>query len=618
MQIKPLIAQLRGHWRPIILVHLFFALLGIALLTPLFGFALQAVVSLSGSAAVADQDIARVLLSPAGLVCGIFLVGLALAIAALELGAQQAIAQAAQHGVQLSALQAALYSVRHAVQLLLLTLSLTVRILCYLLPVLGLAALLAWQLLGAHDINYYLAQRPAEFYYALAGGGVLGLGLAWLVGRRLLDWSMILPLTLFGDIAPLRSFERSRELTSGEKKELLGAFLTWLLVSAGLLLMPSLFLWITTHWSFDAEHNSLTPMLIILGGTAIAWSILNFFASAFIAATFTFLVARVYTRLGPPLSQQLVAQALHEGEPANAKRWKARHLMLAAAAAAALALVAGGLLLDMLKLDDHVVVIAHRGAAGSAPENTLAAVRQAIADGTDWVEIDVQETRDGQVVVVHDSDFMKLAGNPVKVWEADLAEIQQIDVGSWFSAEFADQRPPTLAQVLEEIRGKSKLVIELKYYGHDQQLEQRVVDQVEAAGMVDDIVVMSLKLEGVKKIQALRPDWTSGLLAATAVGDLTRLDVDFLAVNANMANPAFIRRAHKAGKQVFVWTINDAMSLSRWASMGVDGVITDEPALARRILQERGELSSPERLLLSAGFFFGKPQVPAQYRDNSP
>ena len=136
--------------------------------------------------------------------------------------------------------------------------------------------------------------------------------------------------------------------------------------------------------------------------------------------------------------------------------------------------------------------------------------------------------------------------------------------------------------------------------------------------MADDVVVMSLKLEGITKLQALRPHWTAGLLAATAVGDLSRLDVNFLAVNQNMASPAFIRRAHAAGKQVFVWTINDAISLSRWISMGVDGVITDEPALARSILAQRAGLSSAERLLLSAALFFGRPEVGSRYRDNSP
>jgi glycerophosphoryl diester phosphodiesterase len=178
---------------------------------------------------------------------------------------------------------------------------------------------------------------------------------------------------------------------------------------------------------------------------------------------------------------------------------------------------------------------------------------------------------------------------------------------------------PTLAEVLQIIKAAdARLVIELKYYGHDQQLEQRVIDEVEAAGLTDRVAIMSLKLAGVQKLKQLRPAWTGGLLAATAIGDITRLDADFLAVNQNMASRRFIERARAAGKQVFVWTVNDGLSLNHWMSMGVDGVITDEPALARSILEQRREMTVAERLLLSATLFFGKPEALRKYRDNSP
>ena len=161
-------------------------------------------------------------------------------------------------------------------------------------------------------------------------------------------------------------------------------------------------------------------------------------------------------------------------------------------------------------------------------------------------------------------------------------------------------------------------MIELKYYGHDQQLEQRVVDIVESASMADQVVVMSLKLKGVQKLQALRPDWTVGLLAATAVGDLSKIDVDFLALSGRMVTTRFIRRVQQSGKRILVWTVNDAPSMSRWMSMGVDGVITDEPALARKVLRERADMNTAERLLVSAALFLGKPVAPNTYRDNSP
>jgi glycerophosphoryl diester phosphodiesterase len=225
---------------------------------------------------------------------------------------------------------------------------------------------------------------------------------------------------------------------------------------------------------------------------------------------------------------------------------------------------------------------------------------------------------DGEVVVIHDSDFMKLAGKDLKVWNSTLKELQEIDVGSWFGPEFSAERVPTLARVLEEVRGQSRVLIELKYYGHDRQLEQRVVDIVEKAGMVNDVAVMSLEHSGIKKFQALRPDWVVGLLSSKAIGKLSDLDVDFLAINMGLATPEFIRRTHKADMQLFVWTVNDQVSMSRMMSLGVDGIITDEPELARNVLTDRAELSSIERLLIHTAVLLGEPIPQRTYRDQSP
>ena len=111
-------------------------------------------------------------------------------------------------------------------------------------------------------------------------------------------------------------------------------------------------------------------------------------------------------------------------------------------------------------------------------------------------------------------------------------------------------------------------------------------------------MIMSLEYAGIQKVQALRPDWKTGLLSARAIGDLTRLDVDFLAVNMAMARPALIKAAHEAGKGLFVWTINDALAMSQMMSLGVDGIITDEPLLGREVLTMRAKLGSAQRLLL--------------------
>ena len=282
------------------------------------------------------------------------------------------------------------------------------------------------------------------------------------------------------------------------------------------------------------------------------------------------------------------------------------------------AVLAGSFLLKGIKTDDDVMVIAHRGAAGKAPENTMASIHQAIEDGTDWIEIDVQESLDGKIVVIHDSDFMKLAGVDLKVWDATYEKMQKIDIGSWFAPEFSAERAPTLVQVLEAACGKARVLIELKYYGHDQQLEQRVIDIVEQTDMIDDVAFMSLKYDGIKKLHALRPDWQTGLLLSASVGNLSSLDMDFLAINMAAANTGFIRRIHKAGKQLYVWTVNDQVSMSRVMSMGVDGIITDEPGMAKAVIAQRADLGTVERLLINIAILVGKP-IPAKvYRDQSP
>jgi glycerophosphoryl diester phosphodiesterase len=160
-------------------------------------------------------------------------------------------------------------------------------------------------------------------------------------------------------------------------------------------------------------------------------------------------------------------------------------------------------------------------------------------------------------------------------------------------------------------------VIELKYYGHDQELEARVAALVDEFGMADQVALMSLSYPAIQKARAMRPDLRNGVLAATAVGDLAGLDTDFLAVNVGLASPKLIRAAHAAGKDVYVWTVNDPLTMSRLISQGVDGLITDEPAVAREVLADRAKLGTPERLLLWLVDRFGLKPEPEVARDGS-
>jgi glycerophosphoryl diester phosphodiesterase len=281
------------------------------------------------------------------------------------------------------------------------------------------------------------------------------------------------------------------------------------------------------------------------------------------------------------------------------------------------AVTAGLVLSAGVRTGQEVVVIAHRG-HGGAPENTLAAIEMGVRGGADWIEVDVQETADGAVVLVHDRDFMKLGGVPVQVADATLAEVRAIDIGARFDAAFAGVPTPTLEEALEAVRGRAKLLIELKHYGRAVRLEDRVAAIVEAAGMADSVAVMSLDHASAARMRALRPGWTVGVLAATAVGDLARLDADFLAVSTRLAAPPLIRRARRAGRDLHVWTVNDPVAMSRFVSLGVSGLITDEPDIARAVLAARAGMTAAERLALLAADLFGVEAKPGGARAASP
>ena len=194
---------------------------------------------------------------------------------------------------------------------------------------------------------------------------------------------------------------------------------------------------------------------------------------------------------------------------------------------------------------------------------------------------------------------MKVGGTAMKIWETDAAQIRAVDVGSHAGPQFSGERVPMLAEALAVCKDRSRVIVELKSYGHDQRLEERVAAVVEAAGMENDCIFMSLDHGMVGRMKRLRPSWRSGVLAAKALGDLTSLRADFLAVEATMATRRFVRRARRAGQDVYVWTVNDPASMLAAMSHGVDGLITDKPALARRVVERRAQMSDAQRLLVA-------------------
>lgn len=590
--------QALALWFPLLCVHIFVRLMIAAVLVPLIAALLAITLSFSDQSALTDQDIARFLLTPIGALGAVIISSLLIVAATIDVAVMSAVLRSGQHGAG-KALGAAFgFLTRSLPRLAVFAGHLLMRVLIISLPFLLIGGAIALFLLRDFDINYYLANRPPAFMTAVACGAVIAVVLGLVLLERLSAWAVALHMSVFDLVPTKTAFQNSREKMRGHRLDLLKRIVSWLalrFVVASVLIGFIGFLLAELPPFFSGNLAVFFTVTAVLIGI---WAFVNAALNAIANGALSDILNEEFERC--------LEARVAKSDPAT-QAFAPRLALLPALAAliAVVSLVVGSTAFDRVGGTHQVDVIGHRGAAASRPENTMAAVIKAIEDGADWVEIDVQETADGEILVVHDSDFMKAAGVDRKVWDVTMEDVAQIDIGTWFDPIYSDERPPLLRDVLEVVKDRSKLIIELKYYGHDVDLENRVIALVEAAGMQDQIATMSLKYPAVQKMRALRPEWRSGVLAATAVGDLSGLDGDFLAVSAGRVSARLLAQAQSSGKDVYAWTVNDAVSMSRMISMGVDGLITDKPELAREVIAYHKTLSTPERLMLRLGDTIG-------------
>jgi glycerophosphoryl diester phosphodiesterase len=232
-------------------------------------------------------------------------------------------------------------------------------------------------------------------------------------------------------------------------------------------------------------------------------------------------------------------------------------------------------------------VIAHRGASGTCPENTLAAFRRAAALGADMIELDAQRTRDGAVIVIHDWTLERTTDGTGAVGERTLEEVRRLDAGSWFDGAFRGERVPTLAEVLGAV--PLAVNVELKPRGDDG-LEAAALAVVEAAGVLGRVVFSSFDLASLERLRARSPLAAVAVLyEAGSISDATRcagrVGARALHLRKDMATGEALAAAAAAGLAVRVWTVNEPAEMARLLGAGVNGIFTDYPERFLHLLQ---------------------------------
>ena len=235
----------------------------------------------------------------------------------------------------------------------------------------------------------------------------------------------------------------------------------------------------------------------------------------------------------------------------------------------------------------RVLLIAHRGASAVAPEGTRSAIQEAIRAKADMVELDVQMTRDGRLMIFHDDRLERTTDGSGRLSEVRYCQAARLDAGSWFHPRFAGEHLLLVSQAIRLIPQRMRVNLELKRTAHRQALLRRVLRLVRWTRVARRLVVSSFD---PALLEPLCHRLVCALLCRRqperSLQQAIRLGCTAWHPHVSLASPARIRRAHRAGLQVRVWVVDDpgqARQLARW---GVDGVFTNDPARVRAAIRQ--------------------------------
>lgn len=244
-----------------------------------------------------------------------------------------------------------------------------------------------------------------------------------------------------------------------------------------------------------------------------------------------------------------------------------------------------------------ILNIAHRGASGLAPENTISSFGMALKIGADMVELDVHLSRDGVPVVIHDETadrvtgrITMLPGSEMAVKRMALDDLKELDVGSWFGPEFSGERIPTLQEVLELLTGRARAIIEIKrgsdYYPG---IEEKVVHLIQSVKHATAPIISSFELTALKRVRSSSPDIPLGIIFDTPTWDYIlkaagTLRASVLCPEKSLVGPDRCDEAHSRGLGVCPYTVNTEDEMKTLIGMGVDGLITNRPDTLKNLL----------------------------------
>ena len=666
------LADLRLHFGQFCHLAIFTRLVFVSLVLPVLAIVLRLWMAIRGESAIGDAEIWEFFTSFPGVLAPCFALVAGLLLLFVEQAVLMTMVYGAIDGRRIGWVAALGYVARRSGTILHLAAVLIGRLAMLALPFCLLAILLVQLALGKYhglyeerDLFHFLYDRPPGLGWVVAGLIFLLVVMLVILSWRAVRWLLAIPATLFERLGARGAIRDSIADSRGHRWQLAGLFSLWAATGWIAGYLGTFAIGKIGRSAVALAGDSPGWIAFIIGATGLVaivfWLSISFLALALFASS----TVRVYRHCSGPGELPVVAGETSLGDTGSRGAY-GESLLLGAVGAIALAgLTAAVLLSELERPPERPQIVAHRGDSANAPENTVAAVRRAIDEGADWVEIDVQLTRDGVVVVFHDvvinqivtGDGRRVAnfeldgiglkkdedgrilrggdgqvlvidkrskepagavggGQWIYLGDSDYQELKGIDVGSWWvdrhgyglegGEDFRGLVMPTLDEVLAVCQEAGvRVLIELKYDGaHDQkELVDKVKPIIEPSEVASQVVVMTMEEERLgEMLDAMGGQQATGQFFPFKP---RRSDVDpgidLVGVHKLAAGRRFIAFVGRRGQELYVYTMDDPFGISTMMGRGVDGIITNDPGLAGRVSEARADQGALMRLLVAVG-----------------
>lgn len=567
-------------YRQVFIFELLYKTLTLFIFIPAISFVFQTLLRFGGFAGATNYELLDFVLSRYGFLCMLILIPVATVLIFLEFSVLIIIAYYGQKKQRIGLFQAFLQSLFYLPSLFKYGFVGWALYLLLFLPLLSIGV--GSSLLPSLQIPNFISNE----LFKTGGGTLLYSGVFAVVAFFNIRWTFLLHMIVIEGAGSFRqAAKKSAAILRNSYVRLFVVTLCVLMIIA--VLMTTLILGAVLLVYFTWPHQSgLADIVrsVVSRGTVLSLYLVSLFVTPLYITTLT----RMYTAKADPGLAVLQIPAGNAFDSLSSQshgllhKHKRKLIALGLITAFATALVVVPTIGDVQLGDKKATIIAHRGYISKGPENTIEAIQGAIDAHADFAEIDILETKDGELAVIHDTNLKRLTGHHAEVYDLTMDELRKLEV----KQENFTGRISSLAEVMDVARGKIKLIIEVKTHGKEHDLVNALIRTIRENDFLSDCVVQSLDYEIVQMIKAAEPELQVGYIMFAGVPDLERIQADFLVMEEYMVNESVVASAKQQHKPIYVWTVNETDSMERFFSMGVDGIITDYPEDAISLAEE--------------------------------